>query len=85
VFNAHATVCNRGIFGFLLITQLLPTRLLMWLRDLDAIKPISLKAQILEQFAAIGQGIRGYICNWFVMRAALVGITQKMYGSFVIS
>ena len=57
----------------------------MGLGDLDAIKPISLKAQILEQFAASGQGLRGYVCNRFVMRATLVGIAQKKDGSFSIS
>jgi hypothetical protein len=47
VLNQHPTLGNRTVFGFLLLCELPPAWLFVWLCDLDARKCETDKAEIL--------------------------------------
>jgi len=51
VFNPHAALRNRTVFGFLLIGKHLAAWFLVRLRNRDTVEGKTNKAEILEQFA----------------------------------
>jgi hypothetical protein len=51
MFDSHPPSRNDLVLGFLLVSEFLPTRFLVWLRDLYARERKANKAKILKQFA----------------------------------
>jgi hypothetical protein len=68
---------NRPVLSFLLLSQFLPTRLFVWLRDLDAFECETDKAKVLQQLTPFRQRIGRLVCNWLVVCAPFISITQK--------
>ena len=68
---------NQPVLSFLLLSQLLTTRLFVRLCDLNALKAEANKTKVLQQFSTFWQWIGCLIGNWLVVGAALVGITQE--------
>jgi hypothetical protein len=77
VLNADTPASNAPIGGFLCTGEGTPTRLLGWYDDLDLRERKRQKAQILEQPAACGQGVRGGIGHALIMGAPGIGLTEK--------
>jgi hypothetical protein len=77
VLNAHAAARDTPIRRFLRPREIPSSRLPGRHDDFDLVKRERQEAQILEQAAACGQGIRRGIRNPFIVRAAGIGLTQK--------
>jgi hypothetical protein len=76
VLNAYTPAGHAPIGGFLCTCEGTPPRLLGWYDDLDLRERKRQKAQILEQPAACGQGVRGGIGNALIMGAPGIGLTE---------
>src|SRR5215212_5950200 len=70
---------DQPVFRFLLVTQFATAWLLMWHGDLDTIERKTNKAQVLQQFTAVGQRIGGLIGNPLIVATAFISITQKRH------
>src|SRR5438046_2412373 len=79
MFNTHPTMGDLLVFRFLLGTQFATAWLLVWHRDRNILKRKADKAQVLQQFAALGQRIGRLIRNWLVVPTAFIGIAQKRH------
>lgn len=77
MLNAHPSAGQCLIGRLLFRCERAPTRLFGRLPHLHPIQREGQKAQILEQLAVGGQGIRGIVGNPFVMHLAFKGGTQK--------
>ena len=74
---SYTAMGNQPVLGFLLLSQLLTTRLFVRLYDLNTLEREADKTKVLQQFSTFWQGIGCLIGNWLVVSAALVGITQE--------
>jgi hypothetical protein len=77
VLDAHAPTGDASIRGFLLASKGPAPWLLRRHDRLDVVEREGQEAEILEQPAARGQGVRGGICNPLIMGAPRIGLTQK--------
>jgi hypothetical protein len=77
VLNADAAACKPSIGGFLRPREGSAPWLLGRHHDLDVVERERQEAQILEQPAPRGQGIRRGIRNPFIVGAAGIGLTQE--------
>jgi hypothetical protein len=77
VLDAHATAGDPTIRGFLRAREGPATRLAGRHDDLDVVERKRQEAQILQQAAPSGQGVRGGIGNALIVGATGVGVTQK--------
>jgi hypothetical protein len=80
VLNADAAACNPSIGGFLRPREGSAPWLLGRHDDLDLIERERQEAQVLEQPAPRGQGIRRGIRNPLIVGAAGIGLTQEEDG-----
>ena len=77
MLNAQSAIVQ-GLVGPLLFQgEFLAAWLLGRHEDLDLGQPKRQKAQILQQPAPRGQGIRRRVSNGLIMGAAAIGVTQK--------
>jgi hypothetical protein len=77
MFDAHAAAGNAPIRGFLCPRQGSTPRLLRRHDRLALVKRERQQAEILEQPAARGQGVRGRIGHSRIVSAPGIGVTQK--------
>jgi hypothetical protein len=77
VLDAHTATRNAPIRRFLRACEGPPPWLLGRHDELDLVEGKRQEAQILEQPAPRGQGVRGGIGNPLIMGAASIGLTQK--------
>ena len=80
VLDTHATARDAPIGGFLGSCERAAPRLLGGHDDLDVVEHEGQEAEILQQPAAHGQGIRRGLSNPFVVRTAGIGGTQEEDG-----
>ena len=76
---------DQPVFRFLLGTQFATAWLLMWHGDLDTIERKPNKAQVLQQFTAVGQRIGGLIGNPLIVATAFIGIAQKRHLAAIVT
>jgi hypothetical protein len=77
VLDAHTLAGNAAIRGFLPSCEGTASRLLARHNDFDVRERKRQEAQILEQAAPCGQGVRSGISNPLIVGTAGVGLTQK--------
>ena len=77
VLDAHTATRDAPIGGFLGAREGAASRLPGRHDDLHLVQRKRQEAQILEQPAPCGQGVRGGIGNAFIVGAARIGLTQK--------
>jgi hypothetical protein len=80
MLNAHATTGETPIRGFLGARQGSSSRLAGWHEGFHPVQGERQEAEILEQPAACGQGVRRGLGNPLVVSAPRVGRTQKENG-----
>lgn len=85
MLNSYATMRNDVVLGFLLFGQLLSTRFLVWLGNLNAVKREADEAKVLQQFAPLRQRIERLVSNWLVVCTSFVRITQKRNAAAFVS
>src|SRR6266516_4562434 len=77
VLNTHAAAGETPIRGFLGARQGSSSRFTGWHEGFHVVKGERQEAEILEQPAACGQGVRGGLGNALIMGAPGIGLTEK--------
>ena len=79
MFDTYSAMGNLAVFRFLLGAEFATTWLLVWHRDVDTLKRETDKAQVLQQFTAVGQRIGCLVSYRLIVATAFIAIAQKRH------
>ena len=82
MFHEDSDAGNPVIFGFLLSTEFLISRLFLWLIGTDILRFKALKTCIFKEDTAWRKGLIFFITNAFIMDASTKGVTQIAHQAF---